>query len=311
MDMSVSAYFRRGASLVPLLCEELHKGSSGRLAVLGGSVEYTGAPFLAGMGAMRAGVDILHIITHPDAAVPIKALSPDLIVHPLLHPDPSEKVLKPILALLERVHAVLIGPGLGREPGALALVAKVAEHLHNAGKPVVLDADALMAVMENPAAFRGHPNVILTPNINELKRMCEAMGVPSGEPAAMAAGISEKLSGPDAPDGPVVVAKGASDIAVRGKTTVPVKQHGSPRRAGGQGDILSGILGAFAAWSTLPKAPGGGDNLLAGAAAACSINRRASAKAYELQGRGMLASDMLIHVAPSVDRFISEHSNDE
>ncbi len=76
------AILAHAARLVPAL--GTRKGLSGRVAVIGGSEEYTGAPFLAGMSALRTGADLVHVVCPPSAAVAIKSYSPDLIVHPWL-----------------------------------------------------------------------------------------------------------------------------------------------------------------------------------------------------------------------------------
>lgn len=60
---------------------------SGRVGVLGGALDYTGAPFFAAISALRVGVDLSHVICSPNAAGAIKGYSPDLIVHPILRED--------------------------------------------------------------------------------------------------------------------------------------------------------------------------------------------------------------------------------
>ena len=56
--------------------------SSGRLGIIGGSQEYTGAPYYAAYAPLRIGADLSYLYTHPDAAPILKSYSPDLIVHP-------------------------------------------------------------------------------------------------------------------------------------------------------------------------------------------------------------------------------------
>lgn len=62
----------------------MHKGEAGRIGIIGGSFEYTGAPYYAGISALKFGCDIVHIFCPQAAAIPIKCYSPELIVHPLL-----------------------------------------------------------------------------------------------------------------------------------------------------------------------------------------------------------------------------------
>ena len=58
--------------IIPKMKFDLHKGEMGRIGVIGGCSLYTGAPFYAGMSALRAGGDLCSIFTSSDAAVPIK-----------------------------------------------------------------------------------------------------------------------------------------------------------------------------------------------------------------------------------------------
>jgi|ERR1700722_1553594 len=74
-------------SIIPPLNGTLHKGQSGRVGILGGAREYTGAPYFAAISALRLGADLSHIICDPNAATPIKSYSPDIIVHPTLDPQ--------------------------------------------------------------------------------------------------------------------------------------------------------------------------------------------------------------------------------
>ena len=71
-------------NLMPRLTNELHKGQSGRIGVIGGSKEYTGAPYFASISSMRSGADLAYVLTTRDASPVIKSYSPELIVLPIL-----------------------------------------------------------------------------------------------------------------------------------------------------------------------------------------------------------------------------------
>ncbi|EJD36867.1 Ribokinase-like protein [Auricularia subglabra TFB-10046 SS5] len=73
--------------LIPPLTGALHKGQAGRVAVVGGAEEYSGAPFFAASSALRVGADLSHVLCSPVAAGSIKAYSPDLIVRPVVAAD--------------------------------------------------------------------------------------------------------------------------------------------------------------------------------------------------------------------------------
>lgn len=69
---------------VPELTDNMHKGEAGRIGIIGGSAEYCGAAYYAGIAALKFGCDLVHIFCPQSAAIPIKCYSPELIVHPLL-----------------------------------------------------------------------------------------------------------------------------------------------------------------------------------------------------------------------------------
>jgi ATP-dependent NAD(P)H-hydrate dehydratase len=81
---------------------------------VGGSFEYTGAPYLAAMGALRAGADLAHVFCAQEAVIPIKSYSPELIVHAIPYADGPVAALAAVDKWLLAMHTLVIGPGLGR-----------------------------------------------------------------------------------------------------------------------------------------------------------------------------------------------------
>merc|ERR1711977_454377 len=63
--------------MVPPMLEKFHKGQLGRVAVIGGSEDYTGAPYFSAMASARLGCDMSHLICTPDAGAVIKTYSPN------------------------------------------------------------------------------------------------------------------------------------------------------------------------------------------------------------------------------------------
>lgn len=90
--------------IVPPLSSSKHKGQAGRIGIIGGSLEYTGAPYFAAISALRVGADLVHVFCHRDAANVIKSYSPEMIVHPILD---SETALSQIEPWIERLHVVV------------------------------------------------------------------------------------------------------------------------------------------------------------------------------------------------------------
>ena len=87
--------------------------------------------------------------------------------------------------------------------------------------------------------LQGYKRCLLTPNISELGRIAEAAGVSldgamGSQWQQHAQDIAAALAGP------VLVAKGPSDLVTDGATSLTCDMHASPKRSGGQGDVLAG-----------------------------------------------------------------------
>jgi len=70
------------SSIVPPFDTNSHKGSMGRIGVIGGSQDYCGAPYYAAVSALKFGADLSWVYCSQEAAIPIKSYSPELMVTP-------------------------------------------------------------------------------------------------------------------------------------------------------------------------------------------------------------------------------------
>jgi NAD(P)H-hydrate epimerase len=121
------------------------KGDFGKLLVIGGNKEYTGAPALSAMAALKTGVDIVSVAAPKRAADIIAGFSPDLITH-----TAEINQVKDLLAYSKQFDAVVIGPGLGRNPDSKKAAA---EFIKKCSLPIVIDGDAIHAVADNKEAI--------------------------------------------------------------------------------------------------------------------------------------------------------------
>ncbi|KAG2423692.1 hypothetical protein HXX76_015082 [Chlamydomonas incerta] len=267
-DAAVMSRFRE---LVPQLGGN-YKGAHGKVAVIGGCLEFTGAPFFAAMSALRVGADMAYVICTPSAATAIKSYSPELMVLPYLHEAAAgaysgeEKVdmvavsraVDRILPWLQRATAVVVGPGLGDDPAVCEAGAALLHHARALGLPLVIDGSALTHIIaQRPEYAVGYANCVLTPNVAELGRIGAAVGV--NLPGRMSdAWQVHAPSIAQAFGGPVLVAKGPTDMicvpspSTSGQELRPLlecKDPGALRRCGGQGDVLAGTIAAFLCWA--------------------------------------------------------------
>lgn len=102
-----------------------YKGSNGKVGVIGGCFEYTGAPYYAGVSSLKSGCDLAHVFCTRSAGIPIKTYSPELIVHPTLDASDESEILdfeeytqriyNKSSKWFGNINVFIIGPGLGRD----------------------------------------------------------------------------------------------------------------------------------------------------------------------------------------------------
>lgn len=252
-----------------------HKGDYGKLLLLCGSRGFTGAAYLAAMGALRSGAGLVFLGV-PESIYAIEAVKlNEAVVFPLPDLDGklSHNAIPTILEKLPRMDAVLIGCGLGLSADTLAVVQAV---LRNAECPVVLDADGITLLSEHKTILRGrqHPTV-LTPHDGEFQRI---VGSLKGNRQSCAEEFAQE-------NNCILLLKGHETIITNGTSTY-INHTGNPGMAvGGSGDLLAGIIVSLL-----------GQKLPALEAAACAAWLHGAAGdlcAEELGQYGMLPSDML------------------
>jgi hydroxyethylthiazole kinase-like uncharacterized protein yjeF len=258
-----------------------HKGTFGRVVVVAGSREYTGAPRLAAMGAARGGAGLVEVCV-PESIHSIVAAG-CLEVMPTALADAGTGTLRAegLPALRERLRgadALVIGPGLGRAPET---VPALLELLADLPCPAVVDADALNIAAEN--GFDWHrcaKPVVLTPHPAEMSRLT---GMTTAAVQADRIGCAQRYADER---GVVVVLKGAETVIATAGQPVHVDTHHVVALAtGGTGDVLAGLIGSMLAQGLAPR-----DAAVAGV----TIHAQAGLMVQARRGRaGALASDVI------------------
>lgn len=175
------------------------------------------------------------------------------MVHPLMRQsthasstDTAASIASAVIDMLPRIHVLVIGPGLGRDPLMQDVCAQVITAAKKSALPFVLDADGLYLAQTRPELVQGYRECILTPNVVEFGRLCKSQDLDvekfkegSGEGAEA---LARKLGGV------TVVQKGARDWISNGERTMVSDLEGGRKRSGGQGDTLTGSLATFLGW---------------------------------------------------------------
>ncbi|XP_002741386.1 ATP-dependent (S)-NAD(P)H-hydrate dehydratase-like [Saccoglossus kowalevskii] len=283
-------------SVIPPLTFDKHKGQAGRVATIGGSSSYTGAPFFSAMSALRLGCDLSIVFCTPDSSVAIKSYSPEIIVHPFLN---TSNGLEQITSMLNKFHATIIGPGLGRDDSLLPTIKSIINKCRDLDMPLVIDADGVFFVSQDPDMIKNYNKAILTPNVVEFKHLFQNV---VGEDPNPDEPIHDVMVLARALGNVTIVRKGLNDIIADGNKILVCCGEGSPRRCGGQGDILSGTMGTFTCWANMVFSKESqvqntmlqtyGPNICA-AYGACLLTRQCAKQAFAQMGRQMTTTDMM------------------
>ena len=223
--------------LRPLLLDrenDSHKGDYGHLLVVAGCQTMPGAAVLATGAALQSGCGLVTLHSTPRALQAVVNNFPSA----MLSEDPR-KAFSRVPEPLDRYSAIAVGPGLGRD----ALTGVALHGLMTAAKasgiPMVVDADALNLLSENPAWMADIPaGSVLTPHLGELRRL---VPYEKGHEEEAARELVSK-------SGSVVVMKGFHTKVFLPEGACLVNTTGNPGLAkGGSGDVLTGLLGGLLA----------------------------------------------------------------
>lgn len=172
-EYPVQTVTRRDVSL-PRRARDSHKGDYGRVYILGGSADYTGAPVLAAEAAVRSGAGLVSV----GVPTPVWPVAAGKLSSAMPHPLPADRdgrlsaqAAAPALERMSRCGACLIGP-LGWD-GAAAWTSWCAACLRNTGGGVVLDADGINAVAGHIDILDSRRDcvTVLTPHDGEFARL--------------------------------------------------------------------------------------------------------------------------------------------
>lgn len=266
----VDAVWVRGR--IPPFGAQSHKGTRGRLAIVGGARGMAGAAVIAARAALRAGAGLVKVMVAPESVAVVQQAVPEAIAAAWPADDESAR-----RELAEWAHGVLLGPGLGH--GSRALVERV---LAATRAPAVLDADALNAFAGDAAAMSAHlagRPALLTPHPGEMARLV-GMRVEDVERLRWEVGglLADRT-------GAAVLFKGVPTILAGRLRAGFVSATGTPAlAAGGSGDLLAGL----AATLVMQR----GEALESGACAAW-LHGRAAELASANGVRGTLLADVL------------------
>ncbi|MGI8510555.1 MAG: NAD(P)H-hydrate dehydratase [Gemmatimonadaceae bacterium] len=236
LPLLVDGAFVRGNT--PVIPATAHKGTRGKLAIVAGGAGLGGAAILAAEGALRSGIGLVKVFTDEMNVGSLHARLPEAL---------TGRLTEATAAISDWADAVLIGPGLGRDDSARALVHDVLESWRG---PVVVDADALNVfdgclgdlarlLSGRPALITPHPEEMARLVLRDVKDVLANRFV-IGTDVARALGAAVLLKGT-----PTVITSpgGARHVVAAGTPALAT---------GGSGDALGGMIATLLAQGCVP-----------------------------------------------------------
>lgn len=253
-----------------------HKGMFGNVLVVGGDNGMGGAALMAGEAAARCGAGLVSIATRPQHVSAIISRRPEIMAR-------GVQVAADMAPLLQRATVLAVGPGLGTAPWSEQMFAAAAR----LEVPQVLDADAL-SLLASGGLIDALPRAdrVITPHPGEAARLLDTTtAAVQADRFAAARELQQRYGG-------VVVLKGVGSL-VCDEQHIWLSPYGNPGMAsGGMGDVLTGVIAGLLGQGLSP---------VAAACAGVCLHGRAADLAARQGARGLLATDLLLHLRALVD----------
>jgi len=278
------------------------------------------------MASLKCGADLAFCFCAEEAAIPLKSYSPELMVAPVYKAVEFDKAIRrqqqkqqgdvksekldeeteklveqmveEVCSMMDRMHVLVLGPGLGRCPLVLEATARIIQRAQSQYHlPLVIDADGLFLLTlpkyrEN--LLSNDSPVILTPNAMELKRL-----------------LAVNHNTESLPEQCWIIEKGAVDsirpaASTSTTPTMTCGEIGGLKRSGGIGDVLAGTCGTLVAWNSILSGRGkaSSSDLPLACWTACCFVKRSTKMAFEKHRRSMTAPDILHELGPVIDEMI-------
>lgn len=249
--------------VIPQHKKDSHKGDNGEVLIIGGCEDYAGCLALAGLAALRTGVDWVTIAAPEKVAWAVSCLSKDLVTKKCKGKYFSLKNYKGISNLSKKHDVILIGNGIGRKKETIAFIKKLVKTIK---KPIVIDADGIKAI-----SLKDADNAILTPHKKEFEILLKNTNIQEKD-------LKKHIKNN------VIIKKGRIDLIITKNKTYENKTGNEGMTKGGTGDVLAGLTAGFLAQKL---------SLLQSAINAAYINGKIGDYLKSKKGYSFIASDLI------------------
>ena len=228
---------------------DTHKGTYGHLLILAGSPGKSGAGALASLGALRVGTGLVTVGVPSGLNPVMEQKTTEVMTEPLPETDlgtfGSLSVKRALEIAADRKTALAIGPGISTADDAAEFLFEIVK---SADIPIVLDADALTLIGQNPSVLKkAKVPLILTPHPGEMARLS---GLTTAQVQSDRIDVASEFS---KHYGVYLILKGARSVISTPAGEISVNTTGNPGMAsGGTGDVLTGVVGGLLAQGLQP-----------------------------------------------------------
>ncbi|HLR34483.1 MAG TPA: NAD(P)H-hydrate dehydratase [Tissierellales bacterium] len=238
IDKTKLEYFSK---VLPERKKDSHKGTYGKVGIMAGSTGMTGACALSSMSALRCGSGLVYGIVPEELSTILSIKLTEIILKPISDKDKGYFIYDSIDEIknnIKNLDVIALGPGIGTNKETIKVVH---EMLRTIERPIVLDADGLNCVSQDPNIFlEREETTIITPHPGELSRLLKIPTKKIQENRIKYSKIiSEKYN-------IITVLKGANTIVANGDGDIYINNTGNPGMAtAGSGDVLTGMIASF------------------------------------------------------------------
>lgn len=274
----IYAYDQSDMDKIPKRYNNSHKGTYGKVAVIAGSKNMSGAAFLCGKAAYSVGAGLVKIYTHESNRTIVQSQLPEAV---MMTYEEYGGALACVEDVLKWATVIVVGPGLGVDTTSERMLYEL---MMRAEVPMVLDADALNILSNNIELLESiSVPVVMTPHMKEMSRLIDKT------PSEIMDNRFEIARDFARKTGVTLVLKDAKSVVTDGGEQSYINLAGNNGMStGGSGDVLSGIIAGMIA---------GGLSLAEAAKMGTFVHCMAGDKAAEEKGKyAMLASDILNHI---------------
>ncbi|MDD6327716.1 MAG: NAD(P)H-hydrate dehydratase [Lachnospiraceae bacterium] len=225
--------------LLPTRRADTHKGSYGRVGVIGGSKNMAGAVLFSAEAAYRMGCGLVKVCTDEVNREIVQTRLPEALLETYDSED-RLSVEKSMWSMMKWADVLVVGPGLGKSEAAVLAVSHLLRYCE---KTIILDADGLNILAEHKELLKEKKaEIIITPHLLEMSRVSELSTAEIKEhmkEIAQSFASMHKV---------IVVLKDARTIVSDGSPQSYLNYTGNNGMAtGGTGDVLTGMIAGLIA----------------------------------------------------------------